>query len=198
MTIRAVVFDIGGVFFPWPSEEYFVEWGTRRGLGHDGLLEALWHGPDIEAANLGGISAQEYVRRCSARCGVEESELYELMEHCFAGELNEELLEYARTLRPRYTVAALTNTWSFGRSLVERKLAGLFEEIVSSAEEGVRKPDPLIYRILLERLGTAPEEVVFVDDLQENVDAARAEGIHGLRFVSAGQTAAELSALLDR
>ena len=198
MPIRAVVFDIGGVFFPWPATEYFHEWAERQGLPREGLTELLFHGPDVEAANVGAISAEEYARRCAARVAREEKTLFSLIEHCFGGELNRELAAYARTLRPRYRLAALTNTWSFGRSLIEgRELAGLFDLIVSSAEEGVRKPDPRIYRILLERLGTEAGETVFVDDVEENLLAARALGMRGVRFDSTAQAVAELEELLS-
>jgi putative hydrolase of the HAD superfamily len=197
MPIRAVVFDIGGVFFPWPTTEYFLDWGERRGLARDGLAERLWHGPDIEAANLGEITAEEYARRCAARVGTDQAEVYALVEHCFGGDLNEELLAYARTLKPAYRVAALTNTWSFGRSVIERRdLGSLFDLIVSSAEEGVRKPNPRIYEILIGRLGVEPEEVVFVDDIEENIEAARMTGMHAVHFVSTRQAVAELGALL--
>jgi putative hydrolase of the HAD superfamily len=189
MPIRALVFDIGGVFFPWPAEEYFTEWGKR--LGVDGAR--LWHGPDIEAANLGGITAEEYSRRCAARLDVQEAAVHALMEHAFAGEVNEEMVAFAYRLRPRYRLAALTNTWSFGRALIERKLPGLFDLVVSSAEEGVRKPTARIYEILLERLGAAPGEVVFVDDVEENLTPARALGMRCVRFASTAQTAEELA-----
>ena len=57
----------------------------------------------------------------------------------------------------------------------------LFDCVVDSSHEGVRKPDPAIYRIALERLGVAePSRAVFLDDFEANVIAARALGIHGI------------------
>ena len=116
----------------------------------------------------------------------------------FAGEpLNDELAAYARTLRPRVRVAALTNNWSFGRILIRRRGIGdLFDLIVSSAEEGVKKPHARIYQITLERLAIAPTEAVFIDDSAEHVEAARDLGIHSIQFCSTQQTISELEALL--
>jgi len=57
----------------------------------------------------------------------------------------------------------------------------LFEEVVDSSAEGIRKPDPAIYHLALERLGgLAPQETVFLDDAISNVEAARSLGIHGI------------------
>jgi len=63
------------------------------------------------------------------------------------------------------------------RVLRETGLAGCFETIVISGEVGIKKPDPGIFRIALERTGLHPEEVVYVGDTQEDVDGANAAGI---------------------
>jgi HAD superfamily hydrolase (TIGR01509 family) len=61
----------------------------------------------------------------------------------------------------------------------------------------VKKPDPRIYRIALARLNMMPAETIFVDDMAENVDAARALGMRGVQFKNTAQTIAEAQALLD-
>jgi HAD superfamily hydrolase (TIGR01509 family) len=58
----------------------------------------------------------------------------------------------------------------------------LFDEVVLSAAVGLAKPDPAIYKLALQRLGTAPETTVFVDDYEPNVAAAVEQGIQGVRF----------------
>ena len=198
MTIRAILFDLGGVFFPWPSPEFFAAWERRFGLEPGRLHALLWYGPDIEAANIGQMSADEYVARCAARLGAEEALARELIETAFyAEEPNRPLVSFTRTLRSHFTVVALTNTWSFGRQLLQRRrCAELFDLIVSSADEGVRKPDPRIYQLVLDRLSLTPAEVLFVDDSEENIEAARTLGIRGVHFVSTEGVIAELQALL--
>lgn len=198
--VRAVWFDLGGVFFPWPGSDFFARWEARLGLAPGELHARLWHGPDVEAANVGAITAEEYCRRCAPRLGTDPDRVRELIETAYTGEyLDAALAAYARSLRPRVRVAALTNSWSFGRDLIARSGIGdLFDLVVSSAEEGVRKPDPRIYGITLERLGIAPAEAVFVDDVEENVAAARALGIHSLLFTSTDAAVRELDALLAR
>lgn len=64
-------------------------------------------------------------------------------------------------------------------------LLGRLEDVVVSGFEHVRKPDPRIYRLMLERFSLRPEDTVFVDDVEENVQAARNLGIHALQFTGA-------------
>ena len=73
----------------------------------------------------------------------------------------------------------------------------LFETVVDSAFVGVRKPDPEIYALVLERLGLPAEACVFVDDLPRNVEAAAALGFATVRFHDTEQAIADLDALLE-
>ena len=69
----------------------------------------------------------------------------------------------------------------------------LFEVIVESSIEGVRKPDPAIYRIACERLGVAPARAVFLDDLGINLKPARAMGMRTIKVLNEDQALTELS-----
>jgi putative hydrolase of the HAD superfamily len=195
---RAVLFDLGGVLIPWPRPDYFERWAERFGVDRLRVRELLFHSADVEAANLGAITAEEYCRRCSGRVAVSEEHILELLAGAFGGEgLNEPLVSYARALGSRVRVGALTNNWSFARSILARRgIVDLFEVIVNSAEEGVQKPDRRIYQIALERLGLPASDVVFVDDREENVVAARVMGMLGVQFLTTEQTIAELDRLL--
>ena len=70
-----------------------------------------------------------------------------------------------------------------------------FEGIVVSGEEGVAKPDPRLYGVLINRYGLSPADTVFVDDRQVNVDAARGVGLQGLLFVDAATLRVDLRRL---
>jgi putative hydrolase of the HAD superfamily len=74
----------------------------------------------------------------------------------------------------------------------------LFEVVVVSASVGLRKPDPAIYTLTLERLdgSISPEECVFVDDLEINCEAARRLGMTAVHFVDAGQAIPEIRSAL--
>jgi putative hydrolase of the HAD superfamily len=75
----------------------------------------------------------------------------------------------------------------------------IFEVVVDSAFVGMRKPEPGIYELTLERIGDdiAGEDCVFVDDLEHNCEAARAFGMHTVRFHDADQAIGEVEALLS-
>ena len=68
--------------------------------------------------------------------------------------------------------------------------------MVISAEEGFAKPDREIYEITLRKLGSEPQECVFVDDLQENIQAARALGMTGIQHIENESTIRQLNAVL--
>ena len=113
-------------------------------------------------------------RRCSSRAGAEHAD------------------DRARARAPRRAASAtalLTNNVREWEPLWRAKLPEvdeLFELIVDSAFVGLRKPDPAIYTLTLERLGgVAPERCVFVDDLDVNCDTARELGMTAVRFESA-------------
>jgi putative hydrolase of the HAD superfamily len=67
-----------------------------------------------------------------------------------------------------------------------------FDVLIWSYQHGLVKPDPAIYRLVLERLGTAPEETLFLDDKLENIEAARQLGMQGLQFTTVDQLREDL------
>jgi glucose-1-phosphatase len=91
--------------------------------------------------------------------------------------------ELLATLRPRFRLAALSNSneLHWDRNTSELGVTDLFEVAISSHQVGICKPDPGIYRVALDRLGVSPDAVMFFDDIQANVDAASALGIHAFR-----------------
>jgi epoxide hydrolase-like predicted phosphatase len=198
--VKALVIDIGDVFFPFPPPSYFTAWAESRGIPTDALARTLWHSPDIEAANVGAITAETYIERTAARLGVDADDVRALIEGAFAdGPVDPKLVAYVRSVRPSLRVVALTNNWSFARRLLAaRGLMDLFDHVVISAEEGVCKPDARAFRVALARAGADPDEAVFVDDSLEHIAAARALGLRAVHFVSTDQAVAEIEAARAR
>jgi putative hydrolase of the HAD superfamily len=95
-------------------------------------------------------------------------------------------------------LAILTNNVREWEPLWRTKLPidEIFETVVDSAFVGVRKPDPAIYAIVLERLELPAEACVLVDDVAVNIEAARALGFAAVHFHDTDQAIAELDALL--
>jgi putative hydrolase of the HAD superfamily len=115
-------------------------------------------------------------------------------------EPNEPLLAYYRALRDERGIrlAILTNNVREWHDAWRRRLNvdELFELIVDSAFVGMRKPEPEIYALTLERLGLPAEACAFVDDVEVNVTAAREAGLQAIHFRDTEQAVAELDALI--
>ena len=109
---------------------------------------------------------------------------------------NQPMLDLMRELRERgYRMAILTNNVREWEPLWRAKLPvdEIFELVVDSAFVGMRKPEPPIYHLTLERLGGVPaQRALFVDDNEGNVEAARALGMHAVHFRSNEQAIPEL------
>jgi len=106
--------------------------------------------------------------------------------------------ELVRRLRARYKLSVLSNADVSLRGRLERDgIHTLFDDVVVSAEVGMAKPEPAIFRLAADRLGLAPRECVFVDDWDDNVTAAREVGMRGVlhRVDKGDDLRAQLSAL---
>ena len=105
-----------------------------------------------------------------------------------------------RALQSRYQIALLSNA-SPGQASRARERYGFdiraeFDVYVNSALVGLRKPDPAIFFLVLEQLGVAPQQALFVDDMIYNVDMARELGIPTVQFVDPDTSLVELETLL--
>ncbi|HCT80528.1 MAG TPA: hypothetical protein DGG94_18865 [Micromonosporaceae bacterium] len=115
------------------------------------------------------------------------------------GTLNVELYNYFRALRPSYRTAILSNSFVGARER-EQEAYGLSDScdlIIYSHEVGMSKPDPRIYELTCERLGVRPHEMIFVDDAEANIVAARSLDIYGVQFRTNEQVIADTRALTD-
>jgi putative hydrolase of the HAD superfamily len=117
----------------------------------------------------------------------------------WASQPDDALAVFVAGLRAAGTkVAALTNNTSTEAQLLARpELARLFDLAISSADAGLQKPDAAIYRHAETRLGAAGDALVFVDDVEVNVEAARALGWRGVWFRSTEQAIGEIEAALQ-
>jgi len=112
---------------------------------------------------------------------------------------NDRMIDHMRGLRERgYKLAICTNNvreWE-ARWRAMLPVDEIFDVVVDSAFVGSRKPEPRIYQVTLERLGTAPEAAVFVDDVEINCQAARELGIQAIHVRTTDQAIQEIEAAL--
>jgi putative hydrolase of the HAD superfamily len=207
--IQAVVSDFGGVLTA-PLLEGFVRIQDDVGVPPEAFGRALANAAAADggtnplfAIEVGAITEAEFVatleREVSAVLGRDVA-LHGFGER-YLGALdpNHELFAYYRGLHERgLRLAMLTNNVREWEPLWRTKLPvdEIFETVVDSGFVGVRKPDPAIYAIVLERLALPAEACVFVDDVAVNVEAAQALGFAAVQFHDTGQAIAAVDALL--
>jgi len=143
----------------------------------------------------GTLSEVDFEPRFAAVLGISRSQ--GLIDRLFAGMRPDgAMIEAVRgARRAGVRTGMVSNSWGAGR-YDRSQLAELFDAVVISAEEGVRKPDPAIYVLGAERIGVSPSDCVFVDDLPGNLKPARELGMATVHHRSAGQTIPELERLL--
>ncbi len=208
MGIDAVIFDFGGVFIesPYPALELMGEqMGLRRGQLADIIFGSLFEDGDhpyhrLERGEISLVQARDEILergRALYHLDVDILEFFSRMPP----DVCQPLVSRVRELkREGYPTAMITNNireyadaW---RSLLP--VEELFDLVVDSSREGMRKPNLAIFRLTLQRLGgLAPERTVFLDDCEGNVKAAASLG---MRTIHVGddvrETIAELDALL--
>jgi epoxide hydrolase-like predicted phosphatase len=200
MTIRAVVFDIGGVLEITPRTGWVEKWEARLHLQPGELDERLM---DVwRDGNLGTISEEEVEQRIGEIMGLDHEHVDVLMADLweeYLGELNVELAAYFSSLRPRYRTALLSNSFAGARSKEQERyhFADICDLLIYSHEEGVAKPERRIFALTCERLGVQPAEIVFLDDVEANVAAARACGLQAILFKDTSEAIAAIQACLQ-
>jgi HAD superfamily hydrolase (TIGR01509 family) len=199
MTIRAVYFDLGGVIVRTGDREPRAKLAERLGMSYEELAKAVFENESSRRASLGAVSPQEHWADVIQRLGLPPSEADSVRQEFFAGDtLDLDLINFLRSLRPKYRTGLLSNAWSDMREyLVSQKIDDAFDQLIISAEVGIMKPDARIYQLALEKLGVAPAEAVFVDDFAVNIEGARAVGMYAIQFTRPDQTVEELKKLLN-
>ena len=183
---RGVVFDLGGVIFESPLAR-IADFERRVGLEPQTVAGVISeNGPDgsWEHFERGELSRDEFLDEFAgefraAGVEVDTRALLDAIESAIIARPS--MLEAVDRIRSEgWAVAALTNNWS---PMGHLPLAGHFDVFVESVVEGVRKPDPEIYRRTLDRLDLEPEETAMLDDLGENLKIARAMGMATFKVV---------------
>lgn len=92
-------------------------------------------------------------------------------------ELNQELLDYFKSLKTKFSVNIFTSADTYKLPEVFNLLTPVFDNFFYSVELGVKKTDPATYQMLAQKLKVKPEEIVFIDDEDKNTEAASQAGL---------------------
>ena len=197
--LLGLLVDFGGVLTTNVFHS-FRQFAEAEGLPPDTVKRAFREDPEalglLRRLEKGEITAREFEPPFAARIGVENTE--NLVGRLFAGVGPDELMiEAVRTARAGgVRTGLISNSWGEGLAYDDGVLEELFDAIVISGDVGLHKPDPAIFRLGAERIGVAPEECVFVDDLRENCAGAEDVGMTAILHRGPHSTLPELERLL--
>ena len=187
MSLKAVIFDVGGVLIRTHSRAGREKWAEQLGLAPWEFESFIFGGESGRATQLGQKTEQAHWQWLGQHFNLTAPELSQMRRDFFAGDvLNEPLVAYIKQLRQSgtYRLGLLSNFGDAARRLWREvyPFIDYFEGVVISAEVGLMKPDPRIYHLAAESVQVAPAEALFVDDFIENVAGARAVGMPALHF----------------
>jgi epoxide hydrolase-like predicted phosphatase len=192
MQLEAVLFDFGGVFLDSPFEAV-RHFGVRSGIGAERIVELVfgrydadtdhpWH--RLERGEIAIEAARQAILELAAPDRVD---IFEALGSLARASIREEMIEVARFARAqgRRTALVTNNVREFGdgwRAMLP--VDELFDAVIDSHQEGLRKPDPRIYERALERVGRGvpvpAQAAVFLDDFPGNIAAAERLGMRGI------------------
>jgi epoxide hydrolase-like predicted phosphatase len=180
---RLLLFDLGGVLVDVSG---YRNLGTllRRSLDDPALLHEVRNCPVLRAFETGKLSADEFAERFVAawQCAASpENFLHQFRGWTYG--FFPGARELLAALHGRYRLACLSNSNAVHWERMDKELAifELFEAALSSHQLGCYKPDREIYERAFSLLRVEPEQVIFFDDLEANVEAARTAGAQAYR-----------------
>jgi putative hydrolase of the HAD superfamily len=201
---EAVIWDFGGVLTSSPFEA-FARFERERGLPADIIrrtnaanhMENAW--AKFERAEVDIETFYKLFAAESLALGAEVrgKDVLPLL----AGDLRPEMVEALKRIKSKFKTGCITNNLpanaigsASGRTLYIAEVMVLFDHVIESAKIGLRKPDPKIYRMMMEALDVDPKACIYLDDLGVNLKPARDMGMTTIKVRDAKQALAELEA----
>ena len=203
MAIEAVVFDIGSVLEKVDDTLWPGPWEARLGLQAGGFFEAVANhdlGGDVTLGEVSEAELRDAWKQVFSLDDPTADALMRDMWDWYCGELDTELLNYFVGLRANYKTGILSNSGDGARREEQRRygFADLTDTIVYSHEVGLMKPDPRIYQLTCRRLDVQAHQVVFLDDVPENVDGTRRAGWQAILHENTSASITAINEILSR
>jgi HAD superfamily hydrolase (TIGR01509 family) len=187
MSATWFLFDLGNTLIKLAYERVLANICRDATVTRDELVEILEEPGGYRDMERGAVSFWEFYEFLSDKTGYRGSirDFHAVWSDFFDGPIPgvEDLLE---RIRAKYRVAFLSNSNEVHAEQIPKQFPTLFrkdDRFVFSYRFKVAKPDPEMFRRALEIVGALPQHVVFIDDLIENVHAARGGGIQAFQFI---------------
>tara|TARA_B110000091_G_scaffold122783_1_gene132075 strand:- start:4272 stop:4919 length:648 start_codon:yes stop_codon:yes gene_type:complete len=207
--IKAVFWDFGGVITTSPFDSFNTYEATNN-LDKDFIRKVNSTNPDINAwaklerneIDIVEFNDLFFSESSSLGHGIYGIEVIKLLQ----GQLRPEMIKALKAIQGNLVQACLTNNIVSPETTLSDEnvsIAGkndevmsLFNFVIASSEQNVRKPDPAFYHLALKEAKVDPEEAVFLDDLGINLKPAKALGMHTIKVVNSQDALKELNSLL--
>lgn len=184
--IRSIIFDCFGVLYG----------GSYQALQAICPSDRLSDLTDLNhQADYGFITTEEYIRGCAELVG----KSYDTIDTLFRTKhvRNEELMGYVKSLQGKVKLGLLSNV---SNDVIDQLFSqddlAMFDAVVLSYREHIRKPNPAVYLLAVEKLGASPDECVMVDDIPENCEGAEIAGLSSILHTANDKTIELLSKML--
>lgn len=203
--IAAILWDFGGVFTTSPFEA-FSRFEKVNGLPENFIRTINATNPDNNAwaqFESNAVTLDEFDTLFAREAAARGFELGgKQVVALLSGDLRPRMAQVLRECKKHYKVACITNNVKSGagpgmardsqKAAAVAQVMAMFDLVVESSVEGVRKPNPAIYELTCERLGVAPAAAVFLDDLGINLKPAAALGMQTIKVLHESQAIADL------
>lgn len=181
----AIIFDFGGVLMKTLDYSYRYAWDDRLQLPR-GSVERVVHGSTSwRHAQVNQLGIEDYWQDVAQQLRLDDEALSALQADYFKGDsLDTELIHLIRSLKAEgFRVGLLSNdALTLREKLQLLEIIDLFDPLIISAAIGVMKPAPEAYQAVLDLLQLPPEQVLFIDDMPDNITGANAVGMQGILY----------------
>ena len=194
--IKVMLFDMGGVLIKTTDRQIRTKLANLFNMTYEQMDELVYGTESAKKATLGEISEKDHFQFVLDKLGVPEYGIERFQQEFWGGDtLDEGLLEFISEHNGKYRFGMLSNAMSNIRNWLNQKhgFLHLFDITFFSAELGMAKPDPKFYLAILNEFSVNANEVIFIDDFIENIEAAKELGIHTIHYKSTTQTLAEIN-----
>jgi putative hydrolase of the HAD superfamily len=181
--LSVILFDLGGVLVELPPRPIPVGWADHAPPSEQ-RLSGWMNSPAVKAFEIGEISAAQFADELvnEMKLSIAPEEIIAYFTFWPKGLFPGTMALIGRIL-PHYSLAIFSNTneLHWPRLMTEMELEGCFNHYFASFKIGMAKPDPAAFRYVVNALSCEPAEILFLDDSQMNVDAARLIGMNAER-----------------
>lgn len=197
MAIKAVFFDIGNVLLRFSNKRILRKFAWAVGRHPVKVARHVWKDRIVDRIERGEVTGAEIHRLFVSELGYKGDFNRFKRLWCDHFTLDRGSFAILKGLSARMPTYLLSNTNELHIEHIRERYAfpGLVKGAILSHELRLRKPERGIYEAALKMSGTAPDETVFIDDLEENCAGARMAGLHAIRYRGAKDLKKRLEAL---